>query len=148
MADVPELHDLDDLARLVGSRRALYVRYSSGPDADRDDTSMDYESGLPLPGLSVHPLDPAAWWTRPVDEWLARQLCSYDHLAEEGDRYAWVLTGRVVDRGPDNEPLLQDWEPVARLGDDLVHRARRLYADRFEVGRDSRGGDDGDDEEG
>ncbi|WP_259608144.1 MULTISPECIES: DUF6098 family protein [Microbacterium] len=31
------------------------------------------------------------------------------------DRIAWVLTGRIVGRGPDCEPLLDDVRPVAQL---------------------------------
>jgi len=116
----------------------LFVRYSKGPDHDREEASIDYESGLPLPGLSVNPLSPQWWWSRPIGDWLARQLCMYAHLAgRDPERFAWVLTGTVVGRGPDNEPLVADHTPVAFVDDAVVEEAQRRYHERFAVGRDS-----------
>lgn len=113
----------------------LYVRYSEGPERDLGTTSVDTESGLELPGLSVNPLDPEPWWTRPTGDWLARQLCQYKHLRDRNpERVAWVLHGRVVGRGPDCEPLLGDAEFVAELTDDLLKEAELRYKDRFEAG--------------
>lgn len=136
----PRLVKLADLEEIVSAREALYVRYSRGPHADRE-TSRDYESGLDLPGLSANPLTPERWWTRPLREWLARQLCNYVHLSEDApdERIAWVLTGPVVARGPDNEPLIEPATAVAILDDRLVEEAKRVYRDRFDVGRDSTG---------
>ncbi len=132
MTTLDHLHDLE---RLVSERSGLFVRYSEGIDADGPG-SMDTESGLMLPGLSVNPLDPEEWWTRPLRDWLARQLCQYKHLAEEDeDRFAWVATGTVVARGPDSEPLLADVEEVARLSDALLEEAERVYQERFEAGK-------------
>jgi hypothetical protein len=138
-ASLPRLSSLDRLAALVEQRPKLYVRYSKGPEHDRTMTSRDHESGLTLPGLSVSPLEPAEWWTRPTVEWLARQLCRYAHLRDRApdERVAWVLAGDVVGRGPDNEPLVCPWEAVAVVDDALVDRARQLYEERFDVGRDS-----------
>jgi len=134
--DLPVLETLSELCDHAGS--GVYVRFSHGPDRDRSETSHDYESGLDLPGLSVNPLQPEAWWTRPVEEWLARQICNYVHLRDESeDRRAWVLTGRVVSRGPDNEPLVADAEPIAWLSDDLIREAKKLYEERFDVAEDS-----------
>ncbi|WP_227747972.1 DUF6098 family protein [Oerskovia douganii] len=79
-----------------------------------------------MPGIPANPLDPEPWWARPPEQWVARQLQRYAHLAEE-KHYAWVLTGVVVGRGPDCEPLLGDVRPVARLTDQVVHDATRLY---------------------
>lgn len=137
---IPRLATLGELAGLVERKNGTYVRYSKGPDADRS-TSRDYESGLDLPGLSANPLTPEKWWTRPLREWLARQLCNYVHLSEEApdDRIAWVLTGPVVARGPDNEPLIDPVTPVAVLDDHVVEEAKSLYKERFDVGRDSTG---------
>jgi hypothetical protein len=130
---------LGELVALVDERPRLFARFSKGPDHDRTSTSRDHESGLQLPGLSVVPLAPARWWTRPLREWIARQLCKYAHLRTEApdDRHAWVLTGEIVARGPDNEPLLSPWTPVAMVEDDVVEEARRVYEQRFDVGRDS-----------
>ncbi len=133
---LPEITTLERLARLVSERPGLHVRYSAGPEADAGSVSTDGESGLPLPGLSVNPLDPQPWWTRPLEDWLARQLCQYRHLENEGEeRFAWVLRGRLVGRGPDSEPLLADVEPVARLAPSLLEEAERRYEERFERGR-------------
>lgn len=131
-----ELETLDELVGLVRSRPGLHVRYSAGPESDRDGGSIDTESGLELPGLSVNPLDAEGWWTRPLADWLARQVCQYRHLSEKNpERFAWVLTGRQVGRGPDSEPLLAEVEPVARLSDDLLGEAEERYRSRFDAGR-------------
>lgn len=127
---------LAELASLVRSTPELHVRYSRGPEDDADGGSLDTESGLELPGLSVNPLAPEAWWTRPLEDWLARQLCQYRHLAEQDeDRFAWVLRGREVGRGPDCEPLLADVDPVARLEESLLDEAEDRYRSRFDAGR-------------
>jgi hypothetical protein len=112
----------------------VYLRYSCGFEADRDGTSSDGESGLDLPGLSVNPLTPEPWWTRPLGDWLARQVCQYRHLAEEEERFPWVLTGQCVGRGPDSEPLLTDVVPLGRLHEDLLQEAERVYGERFDTG--------------
>jgi hypothetical protein len=131
-----ELDSLEELVDLVRARPDLHVRYSEGYDADKSSASIDTESGLELPGLSVNPLGPEQWWTRPLDDWIARQLCQYRHLSEKNpDRFAWVLTGRVVARGPDNEPLLVDIEPIARLSAGLLTEAETRYRENFDAGR-------------
>jgi hypothetical protein len=135
--DLPVLTTLDELRDLVAPD--VFVRFSRGPEDDADTGSTDYESGLELPGLSVNPLQPESWWQRPLNEWLARQICNYVHIAEESDddRRAWVLTGRVVARGPDNEPLVTGYRPVAWLSDGLISQAKALYSERFYVASDS-----------
>lgn len=129
---------LDQLAEIVAARDKTYLRHSRGPEADAEGTSRDYESDLDLPGLSAVPLNPPGWWRRPIEDWLARQIRKYAHLAERGDeRYPWVLCGRIADIGPDHEPLIIDAEPLARLSDALLEEARSRYHERFEAGRDS-----------
>lgn len=144
MSDDPQTRDglpvvgsLAELATLIGPD--VFVRFSKGPQEDRGRTSRDYESGLDLSGLSVNPLLPEPWWERPLEDWLARQLCNYVHLMEESDdeRRPWVLRGDVVARGPDNEPLVADFVPVAWLSDDVVGEAKRRYRTRFDVAEDS-----------
>ena len=141
MADrVPVLGQLSELAELATGRPRAYLRYSHGPEADARESSRDYESGLELPGLSVVSLAPPAWWRRPAEDWVARQVRKYAQLGEGGDgRRAWVLTGQVVGRGPDDEPLVARPRPLAFCGDEVLARARRRYQDRFDVGADSRG---------
>src|SRR5437763_11567719 len=82
-ARLPVLRTLDELDVLAGKTRGLFVRHSKGVQADRERCSIDYESGLTLPGLSVNPLDPQPWWTRDRKDWLARQLCRYVHLQDD-----------------------------------------------------------------
>jgi len=126
---------LAELAEAAGEA-VLYVRYSEGPEDDRESGSIDTESGLELPGLSVNPLRPEHWWSRPVTDWLARQVCQYRSLQEKNpDRFARVLTGREVARGPDCEPLLRECRPVARLADSLLDEALARYHERFDAGR-------------
>lgn len=135
---LPRIADLDELTGLGGT--GLYLRYSKGPDHDTGRVSIDYESDLKLPGLSVTVLDPPDWWTRPPQDWLARQVCKYANLNEENaDLRPWVLRGRVVGHGPDHEPLIDEVEPVAWLADEVVRQARRRYEERFDVGRGSTG---------
>ncbi len=136
---LPTVKRLAELAELAERLPSLHVRFSKGPEDDRDEPSSDYESGLDLPGVSVNPLNPEKWWDRPLEDWLARQLCQYAHLLEdsEDERRAWVLQGREVARGPDNEPLLSDVRPVAWVADEVIDEAKCLYEERFDVGRDS-----------
>lgn len=129
------LESLDDLADTVREHGRAYVRYSEGPERDAGG-SVDTESGLTLPGLSVNPLHAEAWWTRPFEDWLARQVCQYGELSEKNpDRFAWVLTGVEVGRGPDCEPLLREVSPIARLDDQLLEEADRRYKARFRAGQ-------------
>lgn len=133
---IPLVATLAELETLLGENPDLYVRYSEGYDSDRDGGSIDTESGLELPGLSVNPLSPEPWWTRPVSDWLARQLCQYKQLQEKNPaRFAWVLRGECTGRGPDCEPLLRDVVPVARLSQALLEEAERVYHQRFDAGR-------------
>jgi hypothetical protein len=137
---LPVLGQLAELAELACGEGDRYLRYSRGPDADAEQASRDYESGLALPGLSVIALTPPSWWSRPVPDWVARQVCKYVHLARgEPDRYAWVLTGRMVGRGPDQEPLVADPRPLAVLSVAVLDQASQHYHERFDVGKDSRG---------
>lgn len=123
---VPVLQHLGELDELLDVDLPLYVRFSLGPVADAAEQSVDGESGCVLPGLSVNRLAPEPWWTRPRREWVARQLCQYDHLAD-GRRRAWVLTGDDVGRGPDSEPLVAHVRPVALLDPPVLEQARELY---------------------
>jgi Family of unknown function (DUF6098)/Glycosyltransferase family 9 (heptosyltransferase) len=114
--DLDEVTTLAALVELVAGHPGLFVRWSSGPDGDRGERSTDYATGLELPGLAVNPLTPPTWWTLPVEVWVARQVRACAHLSDHRpDQFAWVLAGRIAERGPDNEPLVVDVEPIARL---------------------------------
>ena len=126
MAEMPTVRSLDELADLIGDGEDLYVRWSRGPDYDADGTSCDELTGVELPGLSANPLLVEPWWEdRPRRTWLARRLYDYRHLAQQrgpGVR-PWVLEGREVARGPDNEPLVECLQPVAWLGEEVLEEA-------------------------
>jgi hypothetical protein len=146
MADPGPLGVLDNLAQVVAaverSDVPLYVRFSSAPPEGPAEPSVDGETGLELPGLSVNPLDPPSWWRgHGLSEWIARRICSYAHLqADDPERICLLVSGTVVDRGPDNEPLLADAEAVAIVSCAVVDECRRQ---RLEAGLD-RPDDDGD----
>ncbi len=120
-----EVTSVDGLVAMVEQHpEPLYVRFSSGLNRDG---SVDHESGLPLPGVSVNPLRPPAWWKGPpVADWVTRQVRAYQHLMEDDDdRRCWIVTGTVADRGPDNEPLLADVQGLAVLSEALVQACGR-----------------------
>ena len=134
--DLPLYRRLDDLVRLLDVVEPLYVRYSEDPAADVGGRTIDGESGLMLPGLSTNRLTPEPWWTRPVRQWVARQLMKYRHLAATGDgRVAWVLSGIEVGRGPDSEPLLTAIIPIAVLATSVLDEADEIYGAAFDRGR-------------
>jgi hypothetical protein len=133
---VRTISTFDELVELVRRHPRLCVRHSAGPAADAGSRSVDYEAEVDLPGWSVTPLGPEPWWSRPVEDWVARRVCKYLELTDhQDDRRPWVLTGRVVGHGPDHEPLVVDIEPVGWIGPDVVAEARHLYHSRFAVGR-------------
>ncbi|KMS85141.1 MULTISPECIES: DUF6098 family protein [Streptomyces] len=126
--DLPVLSTLAEVARLVERHRGLYVRWSKGPGTDLDDvSSTDELTGVPMPGLSANPLDVENWWEdRSVELWVARRLYDYAHLPHDkgpGVR-PWVLRGRETGRGPDNEPLVADVEPLCWIADEVIDAAR------------------------
>ena len=123
--DLPEIADFDELLRCLERNPVMFVRYSHGPEQDAAEASCDHASGQRLPGLSVNPLTPPVWWTeRPLEEWIARQVSSYAHLWRRGsDKRAWILLGRIVARGPDNEPLVDSAVPLAWLSNTLITQA-------------------------
>jgi hypothetical protein len=133
------IDDLDELVTLADGASPVYLRYSKGPVADeRAGPSIDYESGVRLPGWAVTTISPEWWWDRPAIDWVARRVCKYLDLGNDADdTRPWVLSGSVVGRGPDHEPLVIETAPVAWLGERLVDAAREIYEARFDVGRDS-----------
>jgi hypothetical protein len=134
MTDMPTLDRLSELTLLIDHGEDVYLRYSPGPDADAVQPSKDHESGLLMSGVSANPLRPPRWWTRSAEDWVARRVCQYLRELDEGAR-PWVLTGRVVDFGPDNEPLLVDLQPIAWLSDELLDTARTHYREQLDAGQ-------------
>ncbi|ALO91803.1 DUF6098 family protein [Streptomyces olivaceoviridis] len=126
--DLPVMSTLAEVARLVERHQGLYVRWSKGPGTDLDSvSSIDELTGVPMPGLSANPLDVENWWEdRSVELWVARRLYDYAHLPHDkgpGVR-PWVLRGRETGRGPDNEPLVADVEPLCWIADEVIDAAR------------------------
>ncbi|TWV30666.1 hypothetical protein FRZ03_36335 [Streptomyces misionensis] len=126
--DLPTVSTLAEAAELVARHRGLYVRWSRGPGLDLEAvSSADELTGVPLPGLSANPLDVADWWgDRSPELWVARRLYDYAHLPHDkgpGVR-PWVLKGRESGRGPDNEPLVTDVEPLCWIADEVIETAR------------------------
>jgi hypothetical protein len=134
---VQRVTSLDELAELLANwdhDRPLYVRWTRNLAADLDDeVSRDELTGIELPGLSANCLAVEPWWgERSTRAWLGRKLYDYRHLPRrrgEGTR-PWVLTGRESARGPDNEPLIVDCEPVAEIDGAVIEEATDLVAEQ------------------
>ncbi|MHC3467909.1 DUF6098 family protein [Streptomyces sp. 7R007] len=131
---LPTLRTLKELAGLVEGTPHLFVRWSLGPEADEKQAeSRDALTGVRMSGLSANPLDVEPWWgERPVDLWVARRLYDYSHLPrEKGEGVRpWVLRGRVRGRGPDNEPLVGDIEPVGWIDDEVIAQAEAAVVEQ------------------
>ncbi|MFI6583139.1 DUF6098 family protein [Embleya sp. NPDC050493] len=127
--DLAEFMGVDEIAALVERHRDLYVRWSRGPEVDAGGHSRDELTGVPLPGLSASALDVEPWWgRRPVRLWVARRLYDYAHLPKRrgpGVR-PWLLRGRCVGRGPDNEPLVIAERAVGWISRSALREAREL----------------------
>lgn len=134
MSDMPTFISLEELTRLVVDRRGLYVRWSRGPQHDLTEvSSRDDLTGVKLPGLSASPLDLEDWWgERPVHVWVARRLYDYCHLPRVKDSRTrpWVLHGAEEGRGPDNEPLVTNVEPLGWIADQVIAEARRIITEQ------------------
>jgi hypothetical protein len=88
-------------------------------------------AGVPLPGLSANPLRVEPWWgDRSLRLWLARRLYDYRHLRDlrgPGVR-PWVLAAAECGRGPDNEPLVVDIQPLAWIDDTVLEECEKDVA--------------------
>jgi Family of unknown function (DUF6098) len=135
--DLPVLEDLESIVAIVRQRPNLFLRYSKGPAADVGTVSRDYEAEVDLPGLSATTIAPESWWPLATEDWIARRICKYDELGQEGGRFPWLLSARQVATGPDHEPIVELHEAVAVLGDGAVRQARRRYRRRFQIGENS-----------
>ncbi|MFV0131057.1 DUF6098 family protein [Streptomyces sp. HMX112] len=129
---LPTVTSLEELGELLDREGPLYVRWSRGPVHDLAATqSLDYLTGIPMPGLSANPLGVESWWgDRSLRLWVARRLYDYCHLRRErdGDIRPWTLRGREVARGPDNEPLVRDIEPVSWIDLAVIEEAEEEVA--------------------
>jgi hypothetical protein len=130
MPTMRSIETLEELVALAVRQDDLFVRWSADPAADQQrGSSVDELTGVELPGLSANPLRVESWrLDRPLDVWVARRLYDYKHLRERRGRDVrpWLLTGEVVGRGPDNEPLVRCHEAVAWLADSVTNSANDL----------------------
>lgn len=139
---LPTIRTLDELAELIRhhpNADALFVRWSHGPGEDlaagqaKRQASRDALTGVVLPGLSANPLRVEPWWgSRPIRLWVARRLYDYRHLRDQhgpGVR-PWILVGRPIGRGPDNEPLVECRRPVAWISEDALVECERVVGEQ------------------
>jgi hypothetical protein len=133
---VQRVRSLDELADVLANWDdgpdgcALFVRWTKDAVRDMADTrSSDELTGVALPGLSANSLAVEPWWgDRPVRTWVARRLYDYRHLADLRGRGTrpWILAGREIGRGPDNEPLVQRCRMVAEVEPQVIAEAVEL----------------------
>jgi hypothetical protein len=133
---VQQVRSLEELADVLArwddgpEGCSLFVRWSTDAARDLTETrSSDELTGVALPGLSANSLAVEPWWgDRSLRTWVARRLYDYRHLVElrgPGTR-PWILAGREIGRGPDNEPLVQQCRLVAAVEPDVIDEAVRL----------------------
>ncbi len=126
MAQMPTVRTLDEATELARRHPGMFVRWSRGPEADAAGRSADDLTGELLPGLSANPLAVEPWWgDRSLRLWIARRLFDYSHLKHEKgpDVRPWLLEGRELARGPDNEPLVACTRPLAWIDDSVIGEA-------------------------
>lgn len=124
--ELPTFETVREIVEAGRHEGELYLRVSRGP-ADVRTGSRHAESGYPLPGLGCWSLTAEPWWPAGDLVWVARQLVTHSYLLSENTR-AWVLTGPVVGRGPDGEPLVAPARPVATVGQGAILEAESVYA--------------------
>jgi hypothetical protein len=127
LAVVQSLAELAQLINRWTDERPLYARWTDDVRRDeRTQVSRDELTGIELPGLSVNSLSVEPWWgDRELTTWLARRLYDYRHLREirgPGTR-PWVVAGVETGRGPDNEPLVSQFTPVAQIALPVIDEA-------------------------
>ncbi|WP_240645806.1 DUF6098 family protein [Georgenia sp. SYP-B2076] len=118
---------LGDVVAVQRELGEVFLRISGGPEADKTAGGWHRESGYPLPGLPAWPLHAETWWRAGQATWIARQLVQYSYLLSDDNR-PWLLTGTVVGRGADCEPLLADVVPVAHVAPGVLSEAQSVYA--------------------
>ncbi|MBI0376963.1 hypothetical protein JBE27_11955 [Streptomyces albiflaviniger] len=132
---LPTYTALHQLVELIEQGSPVFVRWSRGPEADLEGSavSRDGLTGMKMPGLSANPLVFEEWAKDlPTTVWVARRLCDYLHLRDDDqgstDVRPWVLKGEETGRGPDNEPLVREVEPVAWIAESVIAEAEDVVA--------------------
>jgi hypothetical protein len=102
----------------------LFVRYSSVIESG-DAKSYNHQTGQVEAGLSVN--NATVEFAPNSEIWIAKQLVEYRYLTMgQPESKCWILTGDIVGRGSDNEPLVQNVQPVAIIGESVLDEARAL----------------------
>ncbi|MFD1505918.1 hypothetical protein FE374_00055 [Georgenia yuyongxinii] len=128
LAQLPTLGTLAELSSLQRDHDTLFLRISPDPDTDRLRGHRDGESGFLLPGLPAWSLRPEEWWPAGPRLWAARQLVRHGYLLSGGKgNRMWLLTGEVVGRSADGEPLVAGWTPWAYLASGVLAAAESQY---------------------
>jgi SPP1 gp7 family putative phage head morphogenesis protein len=104
MPKIKSVDEIRELADKVG--KPIYVRWSANPAADlKRGYSLRHGTAAET-GLSAVEIDPT--WP----EWrIIRQLGEYQFLSGR----PWIVTGRQVGLGGDNEPVLRDVKYIAEI---------------------------------
>lgn len=135
MREINTLSELvETVKKLDGEGKKVFVRYSLGPDTDRKGRgSRNYQTGRVENGLSCENLNPERWFVanahvtgNTVEKWVAMQLLSYSFMLHQGldGTRCWILTGECVGKGSDNEPLVDNWKPVAWVSESVIKEAK------------------------
>ena len=125
----PSLTSLEQVLDVLRRDGEAYLRISPGPRTDRYSGMRDADSGCLLPGLPVWAMRPEPWWPAGPRLWAARQLVRHGYLLSGGKGHvAWLLTGEEVGRGPEGEPLVGSFRPVATVAPAVLAEAESAYA--------------------
>ena len=128
LSGLPVLGSLAEVTSLQRYHDTLFLRVSPSPDADRVRGLRDGESGFLLPGLPAWSLRPEEWWPAGPRLWAARQLVRHGYLLSGGNgNHMWLLTGDVVGRSADGEPLVAGWTPLAQVAAEVLAGAESEY---------------------
>lgn len=131
---LPTIATIDDLCQLVtdyGARGEwLYVRHSRGPEADAamEWVSTNHFNGSAESGLSVmelHDIVPrnvCERWEHGDRHFIAWQVAEYHH-ADDPAFHPYILTGTLLGKGSDGEPVVTAVTPVAYLDRRAVSEA-------------------------
>ena len=108
------------LADIKAYPEPIYIRYSNGPDRDEGKQSHNFAKDTQEAGLSVWEID------RSSNHALVWSTLQYADWPSGGK--PWLLTGKVIGKGHDGEPLLEPggWRPVGRLSDSALQTTKGI----------------------
>jgi hypothetical protein len=134
-----DITSIDQLADIISdrleNRQGVFIRYASDIAGDiKRGTSKNYANGETLPGISVNNLWDESRIRGLKDRgYIAQQVADYSFLMQQGVKGTrpWVLSGRIVGRGSDNEPLVGSGARViGRLTPDTLDKLKAIANER------------------